>query len=233
LFVSVTAPKRGQPYERYACSGAVRRRDCDLRPIPRKVLEEAVLASLHEGVLTPDALTRARAEMLKSQASQIEDLEQHRSEAKARLARVKRQTNNLTNAVAEHGISRAMSDKLHYLERDEAEAQARVDQLENIAPVLPELVDDQILHLNEQLASSIPDVARMALASLVSKVIVDRDGVAVIGEIVYFYPGETMPTSRCPLGGALCRHSFSAFFTGQIRAWTRRRKASPVDNMHL
>ena len=46
----LTAPR----YDRYACTRSHRRRDCDLRPIPRLVLEDAVINTLREYVLQPE-----------------------------------------------------------------------------------------------------------------------------------------------------------------------------------
>ena len=62
---------------------------------------------------------------------------------------------------------------------------------------------------------------RRVLAGFVSKIIVDREGINVIGQVFYFSLDKSMSTAICPQSDSGCRYTFSAFFTGQIRAWHR------------
>jgi DNA invertase Pin-like site-specific DNA recombinase len=192
LFGAGASQRSSRTYDRYACSAAVRRRDCDLKPIPRAALETAVLATVAEAITT-ESLAEIQSLILHGQARQAAELEQQIAALRPRLANVRRRISNVTAAIADAGPGRALTAKLHQLELDESEALAEQSRLTDQSAAPPAnftLGQLQILaaNLRQNLASQDPETVRRLLHGFVARISVDRDGAQILGQIICHNP---------------------------------------------
>jgi hypothetical protein len=183
LFGAGSAQRNGHNYDRYACAAAVRRRDCDLKPIPRAVLEQAVLATVQDHILQPDMLEATR---IRSQQAE-QEYQAHSAEEQAgllkQLGNIRRRIVNITAAIADAGPGRALTEKLRALDAEEAELLAKLAQLGDRRPLTVH-DEGQLVQIREQFASD----PRTVLRGFIARITVDRDGQDVMGEITWYYP---------------------------------------------
>lgn len=176
-------------YDRYACTRAHRRRDCDLPPIPRKVLEAAVLDALTAYVLQPEIQLANLQLIHEQQAVRLTEIGDQKTGLNKRLATVRRKLSNTTAAIAEAGHSPALLETLNRLETEAAELRSQLAALDRLlaAPV-PDYNPDDLTALRLSLADPDPEAQHRLLTGLVSRVIIDRDGPLVTGELIYYTP---------------------------------------------
>jgi DNA invertase Pin-like site-specific DNA recombinase len=236
-----TAPQRsGKICDRYACSRAYRRRDCDLMAVPQKAVEGAVLTTIREFILRPEVMQQHQQLLQNEHGQAIEELDQTRAEINSLLGGVRRRIANVINAIAESGHSRAMLDKLAALEDEETSFLAQLAGLERqAASPVPNLTSEQIIDMISNLSNTLEtadlETAQRILRGFVNKIVVDRYETQVTGMIFYHYPLEdssnksppdessSVSLHPFPLGAPSHRHSFTAPFTAVIRSYKRKR----------
>lgn len=174
---------------RYACTRAHRRRDCDLRPIPQPALEAAVLETLQSYVLQP-AVQLANLDQLQAQqADHFKVIDAQKADLNKRLISVRRRLANTASAIAEAGHSPALLETLARLEAEAANLRSRLEDIQRqLAAPPPVYSPDALADLRLRLASSDPGTLRPLLAGLLSRVIIDRDGQTIRGELIYYSP---------------------------------------------
>lgn len=219
--------KNGSYYQRYACTRAKRREDCDARLIPGKVLDDAVLDTIERSILRPDHLELIHAISLENQEQAIEDAAHKTKELKRQQTRTRSQIAKITAAIAEVGHSRSLIAKLQQLELDDAGLIEKMEGL-TVAPDIAPITRDEIVYFAsrtaEMLRGSDPETVRGILRGIITRVVVERDGSTIRGMVYYGTPKKklkgielTVSTGDIPLGASLCRHSFTA----QVRHKTR------------
>jgi hypothetical protein len=232
----LSSVQRGSEYDRYACTRAKRRRDCDFPPVPRRALEGAVLGQLGEYILTPEVQRAHLVEMVRSDGAQIEQIEALRAECMGELGTLRRKIGNLTDALADAGKSRALLDKLARLEADEAVLLSRLAGIErDLRTPAAVLNEDEMMRSIERaqatLGSGDQTQIQTLLRGFVAKIVVDRDGENIVGVIDYYLLSETNkdPPGEnsvflCggPLGASNRRYSFETSFTGKVRKYKKR-----------
>ena len=174
---------------RYACTRAHRRRDCDLRPIPQPALEAAVLETLQSYILQPD-VQLANLELIQAQqADHFKVIDAQKADLNKRLISVRRRIANTTAAIAEAGHSPALLETLARFEAEAGTLRGQLADLERqLAAPAPSYSPDALADLRLRLASSDPGTLRPLLAGLLSRVIIDRDGQTIRGELIYYSP---------------------------------------------
>lgn len=176
-------------YDRYACTRAHRRRDCDLPPIPRKVLEDAVLDTLRSYVLQPEVQLANRQIIQAQQAERHKHIDAQKADLNKRLISVRRKLSNTTAAIAEAGHSPALLETLARLEAEAGELRAQLTDLDRrLAAPVPDYDPDSLSALRASLEDPDPETLKTLLSGLVSRVTVDRDGQMVRGELIYYSP---------------------------------------------
>ena len=181
----LTAPR----YDRYACTRAHRRRDCDLRPIPRLVLEDAVINTLREYVLQPEVQLANQQLIQDQQANKLKEIGEQKTDLVKRQSSVRRKLSNTTAAIAEAGHSPALLEALARLEAEAGELNAKISSLDRqLSFPIPDYDLNTLDTLRRALDDPDPELLRQLLTGLVSRVIVDRDGTTVRGELIYFSP---------------------------------------------
>lgn len=233
LFGAQHPRESGYSWDAYQCTARKRRRDCDLPYIPKLTLERAVLATLRDYVLLPEVLASHQEIARAEQASRQSTAEQERAALAVRLGAVRRKLSNITEAIAEVGMSKALSDKLIALEREEA---GLVGQLADVDKAgcsqLRTYSDGELAYMARELQARLDgehgDVQRF-LRGLIERINIDRQNNFIYGELTYFLLTDRLHLARDdtilsvsmshpPLGAHTYKHSFSA----TVRSWKRR-----------
>jgi DNA invertase Pin-like site-specific DNA recombinase len=200
-----------QPYERYACTRSKNYADCDMPSVPRQVVERAVLDTLRDVVSEPEFVSARQAERHAMHAAQAMDIDRRRQEIQPRLSQLRRQLENVANAIAEHGMSRTLSHKLTTLEQEEARALADMASLADERNQVPiEYTTEEIETMTNNLRQALSDighvsVARMLLRGIIERINVDRADTGVIGQIIVYVPPGVASTDAIPLGAPIRR----------------------------
>jgi hypothetical protein len=197
-----------------------------MKPVPRKSLEQAVLAELHQYILSPEAAMDRQERALEDAESRGQSLKAELQAQQKRRSGIRRQISNITDAIAEAGSSRSLLERLTALEADEADCLAEIAKI-NTALAIPTPnrsraeIDDLFEILRAELESGEYARTRAILQGITHRITVLRDGTAVHGMFEYHPPegldrkkalppegGETVSTIRAPVGAPICRHSF-------------------------
>ena len=219
--------KNGSYYQRYACTRAKRREDCDARLIPGQVLDDAVLDTIERGILKPGNLEEIYKIAMDGQRQVAAEAELRTKEYKKQQAKVRAQIKKVTDAIAEAGHSRSLIAKLQQLELQDAELVEKIEG-SKAAPVGDPISMDEIREYAkvtaEMLRQESPETVRDILRGIITRVVVERDGNTIRGMVYYGTPKKkvrgielTVSMESDPLGAPLCRHSFVA----QVRHKTR------------
>lgn len=228
-----TVAKKGSDYiyEAYECSRARRRRDCDLKKIPRPVLENAVLDQCRQTLATSEYLTAIQTAALKNQAEHKAQISQQRKEKRAALSSVRQRITKLTRTLEETSTPpRSILQRLHELESQEMEHLihlSRLDQDEaNQAPALdPTQIHDLAAHMQLALdpQKNEPAEIQQVLRGFIKEIMVDRHETHITGLITFYYPpAQTMSTSRSPMGAPFQRHSFTLPIAASMRPYRKK-----------
>ncbi|MBQ7875388.1 MAG: recombinase family protein [Oscillospiraceae bacterium] len=132
--------KSGRIYRYYSCISQKRKRSCKKRHVPQDILEKAVLDYTVKFVLSDDML-----EFIADEVMKIQDEDEENSLIKtleSELLDVRRQLNNINNAIAQGIFSRTTKEKLDELEAAERDLLNRIDA-ESIEK--PHLEREQVL----------------------------------------------------------------------------------------
>lgn len=185
----------GKQYDRYGCGNAKRNKGCDMPALPRYGLEMAVISEMVEHVLQEEVMTRLLNEIQADAAGLQEAVTTEQDEYTRRLVGVKKALENISRAIEARGHSEALLDRLIVLETDKAELQARLDTLAQKAQIaLPDETEDE-LHVTAQelrliLREGSDEERRDILRGLVEKIMVDKWGKMMVGNIWFYFPPE-------------------------------------------
>jgi len=227
LFAHPAKQKNGSYYQRYACTRSRRRGDCDARPIPGKVLDQAVIETIEQFILRPDHLEMIHEISMESQAEALQVAAEKAKGYKRQQGKLRGQIGKITAAIAVAGHSRALIAKLQQLEMQDAELVAQIEEL-SLAPLIAPIGHDELVTFAHQAAqllrSSEPETVRDVLRGIITRVVAERDGANVLGMVYYGTPKKkvrgsdlTVSTSDVPLGAPTYRHSFSAMVRHKTR----------------
>lgn len=225
-------------YAYYYCSLANRApQRCRAKQIPREVLEDAVLESVHAYILSPEAIAARQADLIRQHSDQTGEASAQRAELAARLAAVRRSITRIVNAIAEIGHSPALVDRLRAAESEEGALRVRLNQLDAWLLNPPEqITGEQIASYSAQLRtllrSADADTRRQILNGFIERIVVERTGRLITGIIHYYQPpadliaplanpdppGDFYAYDLCPHGGTIHTHKiFTIRFTLQTK----------------
>ena len=191
--------------EAYRCSRSKRRAGCTQGRIGRKTLETAVLTTLQEYILLPDSLAAIYEIQMNSSHRNEERRLLRLDTLRAERRKLSTQIANLTRAIAEHGHTQALLDRLAELEAKRAQMNTEYTGLESqrFQPT-PILMPAQIAALSGQLTGILEnaqvELVKPILQAFIYKIVVKKDeDKNVVGSITYFAP---LPTESPPF--AVC-----------------------------
>lgn len=176
----------------YICSvkKSSRGQRCDARRIGARKLEKAVIDSLLTLVLTRDNL-RPIANAIEAETIEATNsAETSLAVAREALAQVVRQIDNLTEAIADIGLSPSLKQKLTDRERERETLWAQIAHNEHLlsqaqanGAITDALLDDWVADMRAAITAG-GDVARRAIRQFVDKIVLKGD----VGEIFYTFP---------------------------------------------
>lgn len=220
---TVTRPTReAERDEAYRCSRGRRKRDCKTPRIPRKRLEEQVLATIREYILLPDNLTAIH----QMTAVNLDEFEAERAKRRMQLSderqSLSKRIANITAAIAAAGHSQAMLDELGRLETQRAQLIQEAEQLKVPVQPLLEVSFHQMAVLSDSLIDKLtngtPEEVRATLRGFIQQVRAQKKDGAIVGTITYFYPPINAPPfdpapmlsiARDPVGAPRYRQTFT------------------------
>lgn len=231
MSVDVVRPKSGTaPSYYYRCTRAVRNRTCDMKRVPLPWVEFKVLETVKTYLLDPRNLENFASEVEKATSTNIQRLTAERDEQTAALARIEQKIDNTADAISDSGKSKALINKLHTLEAEQAETQkklaiAETNIRQNRAPAEkpdPAALSAYMLNRLEQ-AKNDPKEQKRILRSFIIKIKINRETRIISGEIIYGLPKTSprepekepphsdiiMPTLSPSMGAHYHRHKFS------------------------
>lgn len=191
MYSQTSKQKNGSYYSSYACNRAKRRRDCDAKNIPEKVVDKAVLANIQEYILQPDHIFEIQKIDMESQNQLIAAAKNQRQILKTQKKRLRTQITRITAAIAEIGHSRSLIEKLKQLELEENQLISQLERIETPEKITPMSYDEikQMASITCELLQSAPiQVAQDLIRDLIVRINIERDGTRVTGEIVYITP---------------------------------------------
>lgn len=210
--------------EAYRCSRSRRRLDCDASRIPRGKLEEAVITTLIDYILTPESL----AALYEIEQNSVDHRESKRTQRLATIqaekVKLSRQIVNITRAIAERGHTATLLDKLTELEGELSQIKLEITQLTAVSFAQHEKLDDDRLNdasmtIINAINSKDPQVSRNMIHSFIKKVSCEKIDGKIHGTITYFAPfpeseignngGEVLPKGFVPVGAPLYRQLFT------------------------
>jgi len=180
-------------YRSYICSSAQRHFNCDVKHIPANVIEKTVLTELRQLFSDPAFLIAQRDRLRQQTASQTTRLTEIIAAQRQRLAVLRRQIGNLTDAIAASGHSPALLARLQSLEQDERA------NLEEIATLERQLDAASLSQTDHELAeltarnlraieTATPENLRTILFGLIHSITLDRTDHTILGTITFYYP---------------------------------------------
>jgi hypothetical protein len=190
----------------YQCGNANRTRTCDLRKIPKEILEDAVLATLADYILDPDVIT-AQQKLIDAAATHPEIDPEIRKALTTRHAALKRRIANVVEALADAGKSQALLDKLADLETQEAELRGSLEEMDRARSEQRDrsisLADIQAMAaiVKEHFKNFDLLTQKKILKGLISRISVDRVGRLISGLVEYFQPPDDLLTDTGDAGG--------------------------------
>lgn len=234
LFGRSSKNRSGSLSDSYICTRAYRNRDCTKARIPRAILEDEVQRLMRDVVLHPENMLQVAEALRLGQSDQLEADRRRQSELTRDLATVRRQIENVTDAIAERSKSPALLSRLAALEQKHADlvlAQSEHTRtaLQPLPDIPPELLRHILDDMRATLAEGDPAERQFLLRALLHEVRVKREGNTLRGQIEYFYPPESPPkahgpadkravsTPRTSSGPPFRRHSTIVIFERRIK----------------
>jgi len=190
----------GYRYEYYACSGYHRNR-CTSLKIPRKDLETAVLNTIADYVLDPATSAHRQSLLLDEQSSRQAENAAQKVQLTQRLTAIRKQIDNITQAIADGANARSLTKKLAELEADETLVQTQLTTLRAGTPQLSN--PDQVAQFAQDLKNLVtqdlpPETMRQILQGLIQRVTVERndDAMTITGIVTYYHLTHPPPENQ-------------------------------------
>lgn len=180
---------KGKRYSYYVCSSRHNRRACDAPKIPRPDLDQAVLHTLTEYILSPEVSAHRSAHRNQAQQDQQRQADERKNDLTRRIASLRRKIDNIVATIAESGHSSALLATLAELETSHTAARAELAELLSQPVPATNLADtlqpEQIQHLIE---TGDTQTLHTILIGFIERVTVERIGSQLAGIITYYDP---------------------------------------------
>ncbi len=227
LYGDTTKGRNGKIYDAYRCTRAHRKRDCTHERIPRQGFEDAVYQYLVNDILDPTKLDSINKEFSLCQSREIEEQNEQKNELSSKLGILRHQKNRVADAIADHGHTRTLLEKLKSIDAEEEQLSVKLNELKaSSIKQIPELKLDQFLAIREELKSAYMkydiNEKRALLRYYIAGVDVSRVGNTVKGKIHIYFPFldptdppvDGVSISRNPLGASIYLNHVLRLYTG-------------------
>lgn len=220
--------RNGKYVDDYACPRAHRKRDCTRKRIPRQRIEDHVVALLRDVILVPENLRAVQLVLSAGQAERLAEQDRQAKQQSRQLGKIRRQINNVTDAIAERKHSPALLKRLAELEALETDQRQKITDsaltaLHPVPEIPPALLQQILDKMQTILANGTPEEKQTLLRGLIDRIEIRREPNGLYGKLWYFYPPDpatpqkgsphsAVPTHRIPVGAPLRRHSIALEF---------------------
>ena len=169
------AYKNGQ-YFYYECSGRKRLHNCDMKAIPKELLESRVIQVILDNALSPEVIEVTARGLYDAQARIKAEIHPKKKLIQKRLAEVETKMHNINTAIAQGMFSASTTNMLKDLERQQASLYQELGEVEGTA-VSTRMEYDEIVKTLHSIAEDFKESEnRRAIAQFVEKVAVYADG---------------------------------------------------------
>ena len=125
----------GKAYYYYKCGAKKRgKKDCELKPVRKEVLEQAVIKATMEDMLTDETIDALAEEVMRIQAEELED--DPVNALRSRQKSLEQKIRNITRAIEDAPGSRALTTRLVELEQEEKNVAIQITKAELSRPQL-------------------------------------------------------------------------------------------------
>lgn len=179
----------------YACSNRRTLKECKARHIPQHALENGVIELLLDQLLSLDVMLALQHRLRVEHQHSAADTRDERITLTRKLTALGKRIHNLTEAIAEVGLSDSLKRSITQAERDAADKKLELKALDEAAtpppeystPTLAQLAD----HLRESLTSDDLETRRYYLRGIVTRIEARRDDDHISGAL-YYVPPQTL-----------------------------------------
>jgi hypothetical protein len=198
---------RHQFDEYYYCMSKDRGRTCHSRMIPARTFEQAIIAKLEDVALDLETLINFQARVTQHHRQLSTRIEGERKRLRRELVQQSKRIANLTDAIAERGISRALHTSLAAAELKEAALRVQLEQLEKSLQPPTQHTPMQLRDLAEEVKHALhgEDIHKKkhAIHMLTVRIVAERQGPEVNAVLTYvpnICVGSSAPTGECTVG---------------------------------
>lgn len=188
----------------YACSNRRTLKECKARHIPQRDLESGVTELLLDQLLSLDVMLALQHRMKAESQTNAADTRDERLMLTGKLQTLRKRIRNLTEAVAELGLSDSLKLSLTESERNAAEIKSKLKSLDEAVKAPPEYSAPTLAKLAEQIRDALTnddlETRRMYLRGMVVRIEARRDDTHIHGALYYVPPqsilgyGKSAPT---------------------------------------
>ena len=195
--------KYNNDYISYRCGCRKQKRDCTNREIKRDLLEDFILKELEDKVLSDDKIPLIAKELNnKLQKNKVEN-EELLQNISLKLDKINKEIENILNAIMSGIINDTLKNKLNELESIKVNLELEIKELERSSE------NDNKINITEEqiklmfskfrefvLERNIPECKKF-ISQYVKEVIVYRDHVEVLFNVVFLLPESEMYYKYC------------------------------------
>lgn len=192
----------GTTYHYYRCSRSHRNRDCSAPNLNKEEIEHIILEELTNQILKPDYLKLLQDQEVKNRRDNRSTKEAEIEAFQKELKSISRKIDNVTLAIAEHGHSQALLQRLNNLEAEKSNFKSRISELKEGLEPLGALPDPEIVGstLKKALENASREEKQTILRGLIQRIDALRDKKAkkITGTITLYLPTSLLDKKKAP-----------------------------------
>lgn len=182
----------------YYCSNQKRTKQCDLQPIPTRIVDQIVLDQARLALTDPAYLAEIQRSLHADQANRLQNLAAQRSDMRQTLANTRRALTRLVATLEQtDNPPRSIVARIAELEKQEHEQLAQLDAIEtDLAKAPPALSSSDLEQLTRRVhtaldrAAANPGQLQRMLRGVLRSVSVDRHGRSIQIHCTFYYPPD-------------------------------------------
>lgn len=193
MWAHLTVKEKGNNLEAYRCTQRARRRDCDLPRIPSYALETTIIEQLRILLLSEEHGLAIYHAYEKKKNEAYSEFNHEKKSLQKELTSLRRQIDNITDAIALRGHSESLLNRLDMLEGQSVDIKSKIAKIGAQMGVrrIVALSDESVRRAMRQIADNLLHgdvfVRREILQGFVKEIVVDRVDNYLRGYITIFF----------------------------------------------
>lgn len=179
----------------YACSNRRTLKECKARHVPQRDLENGVTELLLDQLLSLDVMLALQHRLQVEHQHSAADTRDEQITLTRKLTALSKRIHNLTEAIAELGLSDNLKRSLTQSEREAAELKIALKALDEASAPPPEYPAPTLAQLAEQIREALTsddlETRRLYLRGMVTRIEARRDDTHIHGAL-YYVPPQTI-----------------------------------------